>query len=66
MPKTVMIVEDNELNMNSSRPVGSSRLSYRRTRDGFKVPDLAANTRPDCDNLLRVSLKNPEGKSSRS
>jgi len=40
MSKAVMIVEDNELNMKPSRPVGSYAILPRHARR-FKLPDLA-------------------------
>jgi len=48
MPKTVMIVEDDELNMKLFHDLLEAH-GYRTvsTRDGFKVPDLARKHRPD-------------------
>src|SRR5262245_696512 len=58
MPKTVMIVEDNELNMKLFRDLLEAH-GYRTvgTRDGFKVPDLARKHRPD---LILMDIHLPE------
>ena len=58
MPKTVMIVEDNELNMKLFRDLLEAH-GYRTvgTRDGFKVPDLARKRRPD---LILMDIQLPE------
>src|SRR5215831_10140044 len=58
MPKTVMIVEDNELNMKLFRDLLETH-GYRTvgTRDGFKVPDLARKHRPD---LILMDIQLPE------
>src|SRR5262245_66270042 len=58
MPKTVMIVEDNELNMKLFHDLLEA-YGYRTvgTRDGFKVPDLARKHRPD---LILMDIQLPE------
>jgi two-component system, cell cycle response regulator DivK len=58
MPKTVMIVEDNELNMKLFHDLLEAH-GYRTvsTRDGFKVPDLARKHRPD---LILMDIQLPE------
>ena len=58
MPKTVMIVEDNELNMKLFRDLLEAH-GYRTvgTRDGVKVPDLARKHRPD---LILMDIQLPE------
>ena len=58
MPKTIMIVEDNELNMKLFHDLLETH-GYRTiaTRDGFKVPDLARKHRPD---LILMDTQLPE------
>ena len=58
MSKTVMIVEDNELNMKLFHDLLEA-YGYRTvgTPDGFKVPDLARKYRPD---LILMDIQLPE------
>jgi two-component system, cell cycle response regulator DivK len=58
MSKTVMIVEDNELNMKLFHDLLEAH-GYRTigTCDGFKVPDLARKHRPD---LILMDIQLPE------
>src|SRR6266436_955002 len=58
MSKTVMIVEDNELNMKLFHDLLEA-YGYRTvgTRDGFKVLDLARKHRPD---LILMDIQLPE------
>jgi len=58
MPKTVMIVEDNELNMKLFHDLLEA-YGYRTigTPDGFKVLDLARKHRPD---LILMDIQLPE------
>jgi two-component system, cell cycle response regulator DivK len=58
MSKTVMIVEDNELNMKLFHDLLEAH-GYRTigTCDGFKVPDLAGKHRPD---LILMDIQLPE------
>jgi two-component system, cell cycle response regulator DivK len=55
--KTVMIVEDNELNMRLFRDLLNA-FGYRtvETRDGFDAHDLARNERPD---LILMDIQLP-------
>src|ERR1700746_1420124 len=59
MSKTVMIVEDNELNMKLFHDLLEAH-GYRTigTRNGFEVLDLARNRRPD---LILMDIQLPEG-----
>src|SRR6266498_2700689 len=58
MSKTVMIVEDNELNMKLFHDLLEA-YGYRTigTRNGFEVLDLARNRRPD---LILMDIQLPE------
>ena len=58
MPKTVMIVEDHELNMKLFHDLLEAH-GYRTicTRDGFNVLDLARKHRPD---LILMDIQLPE------
>ena len=58
MSKTVMIVEDNELNIKLFHDLLEAH-GYRTvgTCDGFKVPDLAGKHRPD---LILMDIQLPE------
>src|SRR5262250_579490 len=58
MAKTVMIVEDNELNMKLFHDLLEA-YGYRTicTGDGLKVPDLARKHRPD---LILMDIQLPE------
>jgi two-component system, cell cycle response regulator DivK len=55
--KTVMIVEDNELNMRLFRDLLNA-FGYRtvETRDGYDAPDLARSERPD---LILMDIQLP-------
>jgi two-component system, cell cycle response regulator DivK len=58
MSKTVMIVEDNELNMKLFRDLLEAHGYHTiGTCDGFKVPDLARKHRPD---LILMDIQLPE------
>ena len=58
MPKTVMIVEDNELNMKLFHDLLEAHGYHTIcTRDGFKVLDLARKHRPD---LILMDIQLPE------
>ena len=58
MSKTVMIVEDNELNMKLFHDLLEA-YGYRTvgTHDGFKVPDLARKHQPD---LILMDIQLPK------
>src|SRR5438552_18349283 len=58
MPKTVMIVEDNELNMKLFHDLLEA-YGYRTigTGNGLEVPDLAREHRPD---LILMDIQLPE------
>ncbi len=58
MPKTVMIVEDNELNMKLFRDLIEAH-GYRtvQTRSGLTAVDLARENRPD---LILMDIQLPE------
>jgi two-component system cell cycle response regulator DivK len=58
MPKKVMIVEDNELNMKLFRDlIEASGYETVRTRDGLQALDLARRHRPD---LVLMDIQLPE------
>ena len=58
MPKTVMIVEDNELNMKLFRDlIEASGYETVRTRNGLEALDLARQHRPD---LILMDIQLPE------
>ena len=58
MPKTVMIVEDNELNMKLFNDLLESRgYSVIQTRNGLEALDLARAHRPD---LILMDIQLPE------
>jgi len=58
MPKKVMIVEDNELNMKLFRDlIEASGYETVRTRNGLEVLDLARTHRPD---LILMDIQLPE------
>ena len=58
MPKTVMIVEDHELNMKLFHDVLEAHGYHTIcTRDGFNVLDLARTHRPD---LILMDIQLPE------
>src|SRR5690349_22077228 len=58
MPKTVMIVEDNELNMKLFNDLLESRgYSIIQTRNGLEALDLARAHRPD---LILMDIQLPE------
>ena len=58
MPKTVMIVEDNELNMKLFNDLLESRgYSVIQTRNGMEALDLARAHRPD---LILMDIQLPE------
>ena len=58
MPKTVMIVEDNELNMKLFNDLLESRgYSIIQTRNGLEAMDLARAHRPD---LILMDIQLPE------
>ena len=58
MPKKVMIVEDNELNMKLFRDlIEASGYETVRTRDGLQALDLARRHRPD---LILMDIQLPE------
>jgi two-component system cell cycle response regulator DivK len=58
MPKTVMIVEDNELNMKLFRdPLEAHGYHTVGTRDGIDALDLARRHRPD---LVLMDIQLPE------
>ncbi len=58
MPKKVMIVEDNELNMKLFRDlIEASGYETVRTRNGLEALDLARQHRPD---LILMDIQLPE------
>ena len=58
MPKQVMIVEDNELNMKLFRDlIEASGYSTIQTRNGMEALDLARKHRPD---LILMDIQLPE------
>ena len=58
MPKTVLVVEDNELNMKLFRDlIEASGYDTVRTRDGLHALDLARQHRPD---LILMDIQLPE------
>src|SRR5690606_22476361 len=58
MPKKVMIVEDNELNMKLFRDlIEANGYETVRTRDGLQVLDLAREHNPD---LILMDIQLPE------
>ena len=58
MPKSVMIVEDNELNMKLFRDlIEASGYETIRTRSGLEALDLAREHRPD---LILMDIQLPE------
>ena len=58
MPKKVMIVEDNELNMKLFRDlIEASGYDTVRTRNGLEALDLARQHRPD---LILMDIQLPE------
>ena len=58
MPKSVMIVEDNELNMKLFRDlIEASGYETIRTRNGLEALDLAREHRPD---LILMDIQLPE------
>jgi len=57
MSKTVMIVEDNELNMKLFHTVGGARLPTVGTRNGIEALDLARKHHPD---LILMDIQLPE------
>ncbi len=58
MPKKVMIVEDNELNMKLFRDlIEANGYETVRTRDGLQALDLAREHRPD---LILMDIQLPE------
>src|SRR5690606_9947162 len=58
MPKKVMIVEDNELNMKLFRDlIEASGYETVRTRNGLEALDLAREHRPD---LILMDIQLPE------
>jgi two-component system cell cycle response regulator DivK len=58
MEKTVLIVEDNELNMKLFHDLLEAHgIKTVETRDGTKVIDLARQTRPD---LILMDIQLPE------
>ena len=58
MSKTVLIVEDNELNMKLFRDLlGAQNINTVETRDGLKVLDIARENKPD---LILMDIQLPE------
>ncbi len=58
MPKTVLIVEDNELNMKLFRDLLEAHgYATVQTRDGLEALDLARATKPD---LILMDIQLPE------
>ena len=64
MPKKVMIVEDNELNMKLFRDlIEASGYETVRTRNGLEALDLARRHKPD---LILMDIQLPEVSGPRS
>ena len=58
MSKTVLIVEDNELNMKLFRDLlEAQKIDTVETRDGLKVLDIAREKKPD---LILMDIQLPE------
>ncbi|MEM9468990.1 MAG: response regulator [Pseudomonadota bacterium] len=58
MEKTVLIVEDNELNMKLFRDLlQAQKIKTIETRDGLKVLDIARKEKPD---LILMDIQLPE------